>query len=77
MDWGQKMSAIVKPGGYLVTLLFPIHDEPSDVGPPFWARPQSYAKALNSGWEKVIDEEPKDSLPTHKGIERLLVWKKL
>ncbi|KAH9844042.1 S-adenosyl-L-methionine-dependent methyltransferase [Rhodofomes roseus] len=76
-DWGRQMTALVKPGGYLVTLLFPILDQPQDVGPPFRARHEDYVQALGSGWQKVVDEVPKDSLPTHQGIERLLVWKLL
>ncbi|KZT72612.1 S-adenosyl-L-methionine-dependent methyltransferase [Daedalea quercina L-15889] len=76
-EWGHKMSTLVKPGGYLITLLFPIHNNPQDVGPPFWARTESYLEVLGDGWEKVVDEVPKDSLPAHEGIEKLLVWKKL
>jgi hypothetical protein len=32
--WGSQMCKLVKPGGYLITLVFPI-DEPKLEGPPF------------------------------------------
>ena len=35
-DWASQMSALVKPGGLLMTLIFPINEErPRDQGPPF------------------------------------------
>lgn len=76
-DWGRQMTALVKSGGYLVALLFPMIEQPLGVGPPFKARVEDYAEALGSGWEKVIDEKPKDSLPSHEGIEWLYVWRKV
>lgn len=34
-DWAKKMAEIVKPGGILLTLIFPIWDKDLSVGPPF------------------------------------------
>ncbi|KAH9938414.1 S-adenosyl-L-methionine-dependent methyltransferase [Fomitopsis serialis] len=76
-EWGHQMTALVKSGGYLVTLLFPIIDQPEGMGPPFRARPEDYVEALGDSWQKVLDKVPMDSLPTHQEIERLLVWKGL
>lgn len=70
------MSKLVKPGGYLITLVFPI-DPPQDVGPPFFVRPEHYVGPLGEGWEKVIDKVPERSSETHVNRERLVVWKKL
>ncbi|EKM59684.1 uncharacterized protein PHACADRAFT_181664 [Phanerochaete carnosa HHB-10118-sp] len=74
--WGQLMSRMVKPGGYLVTLIFPI-DPPRSYGPPYYVRPEHYVEVLGDGWEKVVDEVSEVSSATHKGRERLVVWKKL
>ncbi|GBE79312.1 S-adenosyl-L-methionine-dependent methyltransferase [Sparassis latifolia] len=75
-DWGRTMSSIVKPGGYLITLVFPI-DPPQEVGPPFYVRPEHYVGPLGAGWEKVYDEAPEVSLGSHAGRERMIVWKRL
>lgn len=75
-DWGRQMNALVKPGGYLITLIFPI-DPPKDTGPPFFVRPEHYIEPLGKDWEKVIDKVPEVSSEEHVGRERLVVWKKL
>jgi len=76
-DWGRQMNALVKPGGFLVTLIYPI-DPYKDYGPPFYVRPEHYIEPLGEqNWEKVIDKIPEVSTKTHIGRERLVVWKKL
>lgn len=70
------MNALVKSGGFLITLVFPI-DPPTEEGPPFFVRPEHYAEILEEKWEKVIDMIPSESQDTHIGRERLIVWKKL
>lgn len=66
----------MKPGGYLITLVYPI-DPPKDVGPPYTVRPEHYPPVLGDGWEKVVDKIPEVSLEAHKNRERLVVWKRL
>jgi SAM-dependent methyltransferase len=34
-EWAKQMARLVKPGGILLTLVFPICDKPYGVGPPF------------------------------------------
>lgn len=75
-EWGQVMSRLVKQGGYLVTLIFPL-DSPQDYGPPWFVRPEHYLEPLGDGWEKVLDKVPEVSLPSHQGRERLVVWKRV
>ncbi len=74
-EWGRQMAALVKTGGYLITLVFPL-DPPQDIGPPFFVRPAHYVDVLGGGWERVIDRIPERSLETHKDRERLIVWKR-
>lgn len=76
VEWGQSMRRLVKPGGYLITLIFPL-DPPQDYGPPFFVRPEHYVEVLGDGWEKVVDKVPEVSSPTHVGREHLVVWKRL
>lgn len=70
------MAELVKPGGYLITLVFPI-DPPVDHGPPWYVRPSHYVEILGNGWEKVWDKIPAQSAPSHVDRERMVVWKKL
>lgn len=70
------MTDLVKPGGYLVTLVFPM-DPPQDHGPPFFVRPDHYVKPLGDSWEKVVDKVPERSLESHVDREWLVVWRKL
>ncbi|KAJ7604260.1 S-adenosyl-L-methionine-dependent methyltransferase [Roridomyces roridus] len=76
MDWGKQINALIKPGGYLITLVFPLDPE-SDAGPPFFVRPEHYLAPLGEGWEKVVDRIPTVSSPTHVDRERIIVWRKL
>ncbi|KAL0949592.1 hypothetical protein HGRIS_009640 [Hohenbuehelia grisea] len=75
-EWGQRIQALIKPGGYLITLVYPI-DPPTEKGPPFFVRPEHYIEPLGEGWQKVLDKVPSQSLETHIGRERLVVWKRL
>lgn len=74
-DWGRQMNSLIKSGGYLITLVFPI-DPPVEQGPPFFVRPEHYPPLLGSGWEKVLDKIPEHSAATHVNRERLVVWRK-
>ncbi|RPD52719.1 thiol methyltransferase 1 [Lentinus tigrinus ALCF2SS1-7] len=76
VEWGQQMSKLVKPGGYLVTVVFPI-DPYTETGPPFYVRPEHYDEVLGDGWEKVLDKVPETSLESHINRERIVVRKKL
>jgi hypothetical protein len=70
------MNSLIKSGGYLITLVYPLDPE-TDVGPPWFVLPEHYLAPLGDGWEKVVDRIPTRSSPTHLGRERLVVWKKL
>jgi hypothetical protein len=74
-DWGSQMNALIKPGGFLVALIYPIDPE-TDLGPPFFVRPEHYTEFLGQGWTKVLDIIPTMSLASHVGRERLAVWRK-
>ena len=75
-EWGRQMNALVKPGGFLITLIYPIKP-PTEEGPPFFVRPEHYVEILEKDWEKVIDRIPEESHESHSGQEHLVVWKKL
>lgn len=74
-DWGKKISSLIKPGGYLVVLVFPI-DPPQDYGPPFFVRTEHYDEVLGDGWTKVLNKVPERSSAVHVNRERLVVYKR-
>lgn len=74
--WGKRMANLIKPGGYLISLVYPI-DPYVETGPPYYVRPDHVVEALGDGWEKLIDEVPENSSEPHKGRESLLVFKRL
>lgn len=74
-EWGRQINALVKPGGYLLALVYPIEPE-TNLGPPYFVRPEHYTKNLGDGWSLVLDLVPKKSLASHAGAERIVAWKK-
>ncbi|KAF9456877.1 S-adenosyl-L-methionine-dependent methyltransferase [Collybia nuda] len=74
-EWSRQMANLVKPGGYLITLIFPM-DPLSDIGPPYSVRPSHYHEHLDGNFVKIIDRESKMSLPGRAGRERIAVWRR-
>lgn len=70
------MTTLVKPGGYLITLVFPI-DLPTDTGPPYFVRVEHYAEVLGENFVKIIDKVPETSIESHVGKERIVVWQRV
>lgn len=78
VEWGQQMNKLVKKGGYLITLVYPLGiPKECETGPPFRVEPADYLEPLGSGWEKVVDQVPEVSFEANIGRERMVVWKKL
>ncbi|KAG5353067.1 hypothetical protein C0989_010690 [Termitomyces sp. Mn162] len=76
VEWGQQMISLIKSGGYLITLVWPI-EPPSEAGPPFFVRVEHYEEVLGESFEKVVEKVPGTSLPRHVGKERIVVWKRV
>lgn len=51
--FGAAAAAAVAPGGYLLTLLFPINKPLADGGPPHRAEPEHMAAALGDNFELI------------------------
>jgi len=71
------MNKLVKPGGYLITLVYMAMTEYKEGGPPYFLKTEHYDEPLGSGFVKVLDKVPEVSSPTHEGKERLLIWKRV
>ncbi len=75
-EWGTQMAALVKQGGYLITLVFPMEPK-KDYGPPWYVRPDHYDEPLAGNFEKVLDKVPEKLLEGWPdGGQHLLVWKR-
>ena len=80
------MRALIKPGGYLITLMYPVETTPPPTvleGPPYHVRFEDYAEVLKEGeaFVRVIDHIPESSnahdAGRHKGRDRLVVWRRV
>jgi len=54
VHWGQQINAMVRPGGFLITLIYPL-DSPKECGPPFYVQLEHYMESLGS--QKLGDSE--------------------
>jgi hypothetical protein len=76
-SWGHRMAEIVKPGGYLIILMYPIDPARArDDGPPFPVDVEAYTSALKESWDNLLDVIPHASQPSHEGRERLGLWRR-
>ncbi|PPQ67341.1 hypothetical protein CVT26_007262 [Gymnopilus dilepis] len=76
-DWAKQMAKLIRPGGYLITIVYPLVPYFEPTGPPYWIKLEHYEELLNSNFVKVLDKVPEKSSPSHQGRERLVVWKKI
>ncbi|PWZ03045.1 S-adenosyl-L-methionine-dependent methyltransferase [Testicularia cyperi] len=83
-SWAQTYTRLIKPGGVLISLVYPIQgDRPG--GPPFSLSTDLVRELLGSqqnqkgepAWKELADLEPKNSKETRVGIERVMVWRRL
>jgi SAM-dependent methyltransferase len=71
-QWARKMADLVKPGGVLVTLIYPICDKPD--GPPFKVSTEVVRELLEPvGFEHTILEMLPSNL-SHKGRDGTGNW---
>lgn len=82
--WGKAMSRLVRPGGLLLTLLFPIRDveDPSppkadEPGPPFRLHIDHAHRVLDDAFSLEQARVPGSSHPGREGLELLAIWRRL
>lgn len=75
-EWGEQMTKLMKPGGYLVTVIYPLRPY-DETGPPYYVEPEHYVPLLEPSFTKVLDKIPVVSSPSHLDKERIVVWRKL
>jgi hypothetical protein len=47
-DWAKSWARHMRPGGQLITLIFPVEAEPRDGGPPWYVHPDMYTAVLTA-----------------------------
>jgi hypothetical protein len=73
-EYAAALRAALKPGGWLLALLFPV--EPKPDGPPFGIEPREVEGVLGRGMELLRVETPRSSVEARLGRERLAVFRK-
>jgi hypothetical protein len=82
VQWASSWHRILRPGGLLITLIFPVDSEMEMKGPPWPVTPEIYKELLVEkgglfklkSLEKVPDEQ---SHPGRSGREYMAVWERL
>ena len=67
---------ILKPGGKLVGLWFPLDKSQEEGGPPWGITIDEIKATFNSGWKIEKEEFSSQSVEPRKGREKLIIFKK-
>jgi ubiquinone/menaquinone biosynthesis C-methylase UbiE len=70
-SWALQLSRLLKSGGMLVTLMYPLSDH--EGGPPFALSIEKYHELLDSEFIMNSIEDCK-SFPAREGKEKLAIW---
>lgn len=74
--WREQMASLLRPGGTLAMLLFPVvPGAPEDDGPPFPLDPEKVERTLAPRFELTKLESAPASHPGREGKEQLSVWR--
>lgn len=77
--WVTRMAQLIKAGGILITLQFPVFPSEKEAwegGPPWGLTLKLYDELLSETFEKVYAEKPTKSHPTRHTLEWIAVWKR-
>jgi len=71
----DQMARLLKPGGVLFGLFFPLK-APSSEGPPFEVSIDEIKRSFGECFELIHEEMPAESIMPRKGNEVLLIWRR-
>jgi SAM-dependent methyltransferase len=74
--FGVNMARCLKPGGLLLSLLFPTNKPAAEGGPPFRATPDELSAALGDDFELLGDEPHKPTSGGRKWAERSVLYRR-
>ncbi len=75
-EYEKLVRSILKPGGKLVGLWFPLDKSQEEGGPPWGTTIDEVKSTFNSGWKIEKEEFPSQSVEPRKGREKLIIFKK-
>ena len=75
-EYEKLVRSILKPGGKLVGLWFPLDKTQEEGGPPWGTTIDEVKSTFNSGWKIEKEEFPSQSVGPRKGREKLIIFKK-
>ena len=76
-DYEIIVRGILKTGGHLVGLWFPLDKDLAEEGPPYGTSIDEVKSIFDSGWEITKEEFSEYSIKPRKGREKLVVFKKV
>ena len=75
-DYEKLVRSILKPGGKLIGLWFPLDKTLKEGGPPWGTTVEEVKAIFNSEWKIEKEEFPTLSIEPRKGREKLIIFKK-
>ena len=75
-EYEKLVRSILKLGGKLVGLWYPLDKSQEEGGPPWGTTIDEVKSTFNSGWEIEKEEFPSQSVQPRKGREILIIFKK-
>ena len=76
-EYENIVRGILKMGGHLVGLWFPLDKDLAEEGPPYGTSIEEVKSTFDSGWEIIKEEFSEYSIKPRKGREKLVVFKKI
>jgi SAM-dependent methyltransferase len=73
-NWGEQMSYLIKKGGMLCTLMFPLDGRSG--GPPYSLTEAIYHDLLDANFKLELSEEC-ESVARRQGQEKIALWTKI
>jgi SAM-dependent methyltransferase len=72
----DQMAHLLRPGGLLFGLFFPLSKSPEAEGPPFGVKRDEVEASLSERFDLVEAEFPADSVKPRRGNEILMTWRR-
>lgn len=75
-DWGAAAARLVRPGGRLAALVFPVGKPPEDGGPPFGLATEDVVRALGPVFDLESEAAALTAGERRPGAERVAVFRR-
>ena len=76
-EYESIVKGILKIGGHLVGLWFPLDKDSLEEGPPYGTSIEEVKSTFDFGWKIIREEFSEHSIKARKGREKLVVFKKI